>query len=167
MLTSKATSPCIAQFSISSIESNDSEVSSTNNSIQYDLIEVRLCRRSAPTLETGRRSKYLVLFGDEAAKREKRREKNRDAARKLKEKRELIEYELNLKLKQLEDEHSNLENDLKQLQQIKENLEEKINQLYIDPIIEFLFSDNQDLLDLCDESIEHILNFDLNSVMDN
>jgi hypothetical protein len=171
MLTSNSSPSYATQSSISSIESNDSEVCSTTNTTQYGPIQVRLCRKSAPTLETGRRSKHLVLAGDEAIKREKRREKNRDAARKLKEKRQLIEEELNERLKQLEGEHSNLKNYLQHLHQRKLNLQEEANQLLNDPIIDLLSNDNRDMplffeqysddMDLFDESIEHFLNIDL------
>ncbi|CAF4939519.1 unnamed protein product, partial [Rotaria magnacalcarata] len=41
-----------------------------------------------PTLATGRRSKFTKLEGDAAVQREIRRKRNREAARKLKAKRE-------------------------------------------------------------------------------
>jgi len=172
------------QDSSSSMDSNDNEVSSPlrlNNLVQYGPISVRVCRKTAPTLETGRRSKHLVLVGEEAARREKRREKNREAAKKLKEKRQIIEEELNQKIKELEGQHSGLQNYLQQLYQKKQNLQNEVNYLFMDPIDRLLSNDNQDMplffeqysndLDLFNQSIEHILNFDLNntfhSVMDN
>ena len=171
MLSSNSSPSYTTESSISSIESNDNEASSTTNTIQYGPIQVRLCRKPAPTLETGRRSKHLVLVGDEAAKRERRREKNRDAARKIKEKRQLIEEELNERLKQLEGEHSNLQNYLQHLHQRKLNLQEEAHKLLNDPIIDLLSNDNHDMplffeqycndIDLFDEAIEHILNIDL------
>ena len=92
--------------------------------------------------------------------------KNRDAARKIKEKRQLIEEELNERLKQLEGEHSNLQNYLQQLHQRKSNLQEETNKLLNDPIIDLLSNDNHDMLllfeqhsddiDLYEESIAEI-----------
>ena len=173
MLTSNSCPSYTTQSSISSIQSDDSEASSTTNTIQYGPIQVRLCRKPYPTLETGRQSKHRVLTGDEAAKRERRREKNRDAARKLKEKRQLIEEELNERLKQLEGEHSNLQNYLQQLHQRKSNLQEEANKLLSDPLADLLSNDNRDMplffeqysddIDLSDDSIAEILNFDLNT----
>jgi predicted nuclease with TOPRIM domain len=172
MFTSSTTPSYSTQTSNVSIGSSDSDASSPCNTVEYGPITVRLCRKSAPTLENGRRSKHLILVGDEAVKREKRRERNRDAARKLKEKRQQIEEELNEKLKQLEGEHSNLQNFLQHLNQRKQNLQTEVENLQIDPIIKLLSNDNQDMplffeqhsddMDLSDESIEEILNFDLN-----
>ncbi|CAM4929457.1 unnamed protein product [Rotaria socialis] len=154
------------------MQSNDSDASSSlssSNIIQYGPIQVRLCRRPAPTIATGRRSKHLVLIGAEAAKREKRREKNREAARKLKEKRQCIEYGLSQKLQELQGEHINLQNYLQQLQQRKTNLQEKVNNFGIDPLIDLLSKENQDFtllfeeciddLDLLDESVENTFDF--------
>ena len=176
MLTNDTMSSYTAENSISTGESNDSEMSvstGSTNMIQYGPIQVRVCRKSAPTLENGRRSKHLILVGEEAAKREKRRERNRDAARKLKEKRQLIEDELNKKLRELEGEHSNLQNYLQRLQHEKQNLQEKIDNLHIDPIIEFLTNDDLDIpsvlqqhsqdVDISDASIEQFLNFVIHS----
>jgi hypothetical protein len=143
------------------------------NTVQYGPIAVRMCRRAAPTLETGRRSKHLVLVGDEAMRREKRRERNREAARKLKEKRQLIEEELNQKLTDLENQHTGLEKYLQYLRQRKQFLQNEVNNTMTDPIHELLSNENPDMLlffeqyaddiDLFDESIENILNFDLNT----
>jgi hypothetical protein len=175
-MTSCTTLSYTTQNSISSIKSNDNEVSSSSslsNTIQYGPISVRRYRKAAPTLETGRRSKYLVLVGEEAARREKQREKNREAARKLKEKRQLIEEELDQKLKYLKNQHSDLQNYLQYLKQTKQNLQNEVNNRFIDPIDELLSNDNHDMplffeqysneLDLFDESIEKILNSDFDS----
>jgi septal ring factor EnvC (AmiA/AmiB activator) len=113
-------------------------------------------RKTVPTLENGRRSKYLVLFGEEAIRREKRRERNREAARKLKEKRQLIEDELNQKIKDLENQHSSLEKYLRFLQKRKKLLEDTINDLLMDSIDKYL-SNEQYSFDPFDESIESIL----------
>ncbi|CAF3791130.1 unnamed protein product [Rotaria magnacalcarata] len=164
------------QRSNTSMQSNNSEASSSlssSNIVQYGPLQVRLCRRPAPTIATGRRSKHLVLIGEEAVKREKRREKNREAARKLKEKRQCIEDELSQKLQELQGEHINLQNYLQQLQQRKTNLQEKVNNSGIDPLINLLSKEHQDFtlrfeeyindLDLFDESIENNFNFDFDT----
>jgi hypothetical protein len=173
MRTSSNSPSYTTESSISSIQSDDSEASSTTNIIQYGPIQVRPYRKSIPTLETGRRSKHLVLVGDGAIKREKRREQNRNAARKLKEKRQTIEEELNERLKQLEGEHSNLQNYLQELHQRKSNLQKEVDQLHIDAFVELLSNDNEhmplsfeqhsDDMVLFEESITEILNLDLNT----
>lgn len=171
MCTSYNTASYTTQDSISS---NDSEISSTSssNTVQYGPITVRVCQKVAPRLGTGRRSKYLVLFGEEAIKREKRREKNRQAAKRLKEKRQLIENELNSKLKDLENQHSDLQNYLQQLKQQKQNLQTEVNNLVIDPINELVANYNQYMplffeqysndFNLPDESLDQILNYNSN-----
>jgi hypothetical protein len=175
MFISSTITSYTAQNSISSIESNESEISTLSlcNTMQYGPITVRLCRKAAPRLATGRRSKYLVLVGEEATRREKRREKNRAAAKRLKEKRQLIEDELNQKLKGLENQYSGLQNYLQQLQQKKQNLENEVNKFIKNPLNELLLNDHHDTpsffgqysndLDLFDESIERILNMELDN----
>ncbi|CAF1421050.1 unnamed protein product [Adineta steineri] len=144
--------------------------------LQYGPIQVRLYQKAVPTLATGRRSKQLVLDGDEAAKREKKRQRNREAAKKIKEKRETIESDLDRKLRELEAEHSNLQSYLNQLQQKKQNLQTEVNNLDVDPLEELLSNyDTTDLFssfeqyspdfELFDESIQRILNSD--SLLDN
>ncbi len=148
---------------------NHNEISSSlSNTIQYGPISIRLCKKQAPTLETGRQSKHLVLVGEEAIKREKRRERNRASARKTKEKRQLIEAEIHQQLKDLENEHLSLENDLQELYQRRQNLQDQLNKLIVDPLEELFSNDGHDMaplvaeysngFDLFDESIETILN---------
>jgi len=172
MLGNNSTYSYTSQSSNSSIESNGSEAASSNNILEYGPIQVRVCQKPIPTIATGRRSKHLVLVGDEAMKREKRRERNREAARKLKEKRQLIEEELDQKVKELENEHLNLQKDLIELHQKKRMLQEKVNHILSAAIDELLSNDNEDIsisrqdsvdLDLFDESINRILDFDLDT----
>jgi hypothetical protein len=153
-------------------DSNSSMDEIFSNTIQDGSIDVRMSRKVVPTLETGRRSKNLVLVGEEAARRERRRERNREAARKLKEKRQLVEEELNQKIKDLENQHLGLEKYLLFLQQRKQLLQNEVNNVMIDPIDELLSNENPEMLlffeqysdemDSFDESINSILNFDLN-----
>ncbi|CAF2390729.1 unnamed protein product [Rotaria sp. Silwood2] len=173
-----------AQYSNTSTNSDESDISSplpSSHTVHYGPIQIRLCRKPAPTIATGRRPKHLVLAGEEAIKREKRREKNREAARKLKERRQCIEDELNKKLQKLQGEHANLQNYLQQLQQRKQHLQEKVNNCLIDPIDELLSNDDEDItlfleqylgdLDLLNEFNESSFNFDIdisfNSMTDN
>ncbi len=59
-------------------------------SIRYGPITVNPRKQPSKTLFTGRRSKYEVLSGDEEEKRRDRRERNRVAATKCREKRENV-----------------------------------------------------------------------------
>ena len=150
---------------------DESSSSSSRNVVHYGPISVRQCRKSAPTLATGRRSKNLVLVGEEAARRDKRRERNREAARKIKEKRLMIEEELNQKLKDLEDQHSDLQDFLVQLKQRKQTLEIEVNTALIDPIEKLLSNENydgpllffeqfNDDLNVFDQEFDRLLNVD-------
>lgn len=118
--------------------------SPANNIVEYGPIRIRQIRKPAPTIATGRRPKHLILEGEEAIKREQRREKNREAARKLKEKRQLIEEELDQKLKELKGENSALEIRVQQLELKKRELEEEINNLLVDPLLNLLSNTNTD-----------------------
>ncbi|CAF1437720.1 unnamed protein product [Adineta ricciae] len=126
------------------IESNDLRTSLANNVVEYGSIRIRQNRKPAPTIATGRRPKHFVLEGEEAIKREQRREKNRETARRLKEKRQLIEEELDQKLKELKGENSDLETRIQQLQQKKQVLEEEIDSFLADPLHSLLSNTNTD-----------------------
>ena len=140
--------------------------------VEYGPIRVRLTRKPAPTLATGRRSKHITLLGDAAIKREKRREKNRIAARRLKAKRESIEDELQRKIELLENEQMNLQTYLVYLRSHKQRLETELsNNLFFDSITELLmtneepvpfvlndYTENRD--SLCTSSFLSMLDFD-------
>ena len=107
--------------------------------IDYGPIRIRVSKRPTLTLANGRRSKNMNLEGEEAAKREQRREKNRVSARRLKEKRQTIEEELSDEIKHLEDEQVQLESYLSQLQYQKQQLESELGiRMYDDPLDELL-----------------------------
>jgi hypothetical protein len=80
-------------------------------------------RQSAPTLETGRRSKFLQLDGIEAVRREARRTRNREAARKLKIKRSQVEEQLKKEIDDLESKEQALLLSIKNLDSYKTELE--------------------------------------------
>jgi hypothetical protein len=86
----------------------------------YNLLKGRV---SVPTLATGRRSKFLPLEGAAAQKREARRHRNREAARKLKLKRRELEENLNTEISQLESKEKDLLLLIKNLESYKEELE--------------------------------------------
>jgi len=106
-------------------ESNNQKSSNeiTPAHIAYGPINVRIRRFVAPTLETGRRSKFMKLEGDAAIKRELRRKRNRDAARKLKEKRFIIEEQLQKDIRELESKEKELLSRISNLESYKEQLE--------------------------------------------
>ena len=86
-------------------------------------IEAKVTRTAPPTLATGRRSKFIPLEGEAAIKRETRRRRNREAARKLKVKRARMEYELEKQIAQLESDERNLLTEVHLLQNYKFHLE--------------------------------------------
>ncbi|CAF1130120.1 unnamed protein product [Rotaria sp. Silwood1] len=97
--------------------------------LTYGPINVTVRPSAAPTLATGRRSKFAKLEGDAAIKREIRRKRNREAARKLKEKREFIERQLELKISELESQQQDLLMTVKNLELYKGQLEIQYRQV--------------------------------------
>jgi hypothetical protein len=91
--------------------------------VTYGPINVKVRRSLPPTLATGRRSKFMKLDGDAAVKRELRRKRNREAARKLKEKRILVEQQLENDIRELESKQQDLLLNIKNLETYKEQLE--------------------------------------------
>jgi len=87
---------------ISNINDNNISISEDPERITTYNILNKKTRIAAPTLATGRRSKFLKLEGLAAARREMRRKRNREAARKLKEKRSRLEEKLNSEINDLE-----------------------------------------------------------------
>ena len=91
--------------------------------VAYGPITIRVRQSKPPTLATGRRSKFLQLEGDAAAKRDLRRKRNRDAAKKLKEKRFIIEQQLQKDIDELESKGQALESRIKVLETHKDELD--------------------------------------------
>nr|ACD54757.1 basic region leucine zipper-like protein [Adineta vaga] len=96
-------------------------------SIRYGPITVNPRKLPSKTLFTGRRSKYEILSTDEEERRRDRRERNRVAATKCREKRETV-------LSQLEDQHhgdlqkyKDLLKEVQNLEQHKQYLESVLN----------------------------------------
>jgi hypothetical protein len=86
--------------------------------IRYGPVTVNPRKQPSKTLFTGRRSKYEVLSTDEEEKRRDRRERNRVAATKCREKRENV-------LSNLDNQHTNELNTNKQLIKLVNDLEQR------------------------------------------
>jgi len=149
-------------------QSNASPVYSSSSIDDEKTFGVRVIRKAIPTLETGRRSKHLVLFGIEAVRRDKRRERNRLAAKRLKEKRQQIEDELNQKIQELENQHSHLKSRVTELDQRKRHLLADLNEQLLNELDEIISEDQQTnvpepeqyslVMNLFDDAFEQILN---------
>lgn len=156
---------------------NGNKTPSPKNRRQFGPITVRVCRKTVPTLKTGRRSKNLILVGEEAEKREKRRERNREGAKKLKEKRQQIEEELNQKIQQLESLHSHLKDRITQLNERKQILLYELNEQLFAEIDDLLSNDdtndisetsdkNSSSMSLFDDAFEEIVNIHMKDCFD-
>ncbi|UJR35604.1 hypothetical protein I4U23_028355 [Adineta vaga] len=175
--SSSSTSSRISQDTVSnemarsrSRSRNKKSNESNPGSLAVDYGPIRVFHRRAipQTLATGRRSKDEPLSDEEAIKREIRRAKNRIACRELKRTREEIEMNLVEKLKELEQEKVNLQNQHIELEARKAQLNRAVynaKQAPLVPLItdlnfsEFVKSQNQQhlltnlysLLNNCDE----------------
>ena len=99
----------LSQSLIRSVETKSSS-STRSDAAGYVSRRLGTCRRMAPTLSVGHRSKHVTLWNEDALKRERRRARYCLAARQWREKRQCIEEELHqqlnglgIKQKQLED----------------------------------------------------------------
>ncbi|CAF1219913.1 unnamed protein product [Didymodactylos carnosus] len=102
----------------------DDEVISQQQEIEKKIIEfgpikVRPRKNPAPTLATGRRSKYEILSPDQEQKRQIRRARNRAAAEKVRVRRLGIEEQLTKEIKDLEQQKSYLVNNINELENKK------------------------------------------------
>lgn len=100
----------------------------SDNCINYGPIKYFQRRSKAPTLSTGRKSRFEQLTGQEFLQRELRREKNRILSKKLKEKRDKIYKDLLQEFVQLEQTNSHLNDSIQQLYSYKINL---LNQIQL------------------------------------
>lgn len=113
----------VSPFSSGSLQGKHGRSGKGANEKRYGPIVVRPRKNPAPTLASGRRSKYINLPEDEAVKREIRRRRNRQAAEKCKQKRNNIEENLESELKSLQYQQNMIENEKKQLLAEKIKLE--------------------------------------------
>ncbi|CAM4739716.1 unnamed protein product [Rotaria magnacalcarata] len=112
------------KYSIMTIDTNGlKQILSPKSNITYDPINVNVRQTMVPTLATGRRSKFTKLEGDAAVQREIRRKRNREAARKLKAKREHIEQQLQTDIDKLESKERELLFTIRSLESYKAQLE--------------------------------------------
>ncbi|UJR30276.1 hypothetical protein I4U23_017814 [Adineta vaga] len=103
--------------------------SSTSVMVMYGPINIKVRQSAAPTLATGRCSKFVELQGDAAVKREIRRKRNREAAKKLKEKRANIEDDLTQQISDYETKEKDLLVTIENLKAYKECLETQCRQI--------------------------------------
>jgi hypothetical protein len=99
------------------------QTKSKHNEKKYGPITVRPRKNPAPTLASGRKSKYISLTDEEERKREIRRKRNRQAAEKCKMKRNEIEVRLENSLATLQKEEKQLRCEEEQLIAEKKQLE--------------------------------------------
>lgn len=92
-------------------------------SIRYGPVTVNPRKIPAKTLFTGRRSKYEQLSTEEEEKRRIRRDRNRAAATKCREKRDTILIELEQKCQEESEKYDSLIKIVKNLQEQKQHLE--------------------------------------------
>jgi hypothetical protein len=97
------------------------------NEKRYGPIVIRPRKNPAPTLASGRKSKYAVLTPDEEQKREQRRKRNREAATKCNLKRAEIEGRLETQLEMLLNEQAMLSSEKHLLFNEKLRLEQLLN----------------------------------------
>ena len=106
----------------------------SSNCVCYGPIRYFARKGKAPTLITGRKSKFEQLDGEEEMKRELRRQKNRLLSQQLKEKREKIFSDLLTRIDQLEREQSHLCDYIQQLQEHRDDLLQEMEDIQQDPL---------------------------------
>ena len=110
------------------VSSSDSSLASydDNDIIEFGPIKVKPRKRPAPTLATGRRSKYEVLTAEEEHKRHVRRARNRAAAERVRISRLAIEQQLQDQIDRLEQQSEILSSEVQTLQNQKLHLETRV-----------------------------------------
>ena len=96
--------------------------------VSYGPIRIRRRHTVSSTLATGRRSKDEMIEGEDPVKREIRRLKNRDAARRLKAERDGIERDLHNQVLELEEIERTLLNEIDHLKLHKRRLEDQYDE---------------------------------------
>lgn len=110
-----------------STESDDVIQKLPKGRVRYGPITVNPRKEPSKTLFTGRRSKNEVLSPDEEERRRDRRERNRIAATKCREKRETVLHQLEIEYRDEEDKCKELSEMIKDLQSRKNQLEIELN----------------------------------------
>jgi len=115
----------IEQCSMSSSENSRASFDD-NEIIAFGPIKVKPRKKPAPTLATGRRSKYEILSPEEERKRNVRRARNRAAAERVRVSRLNIEQQLLEQIDALEKQEEKLFSDVQTLQHQKLHLETRL-----------------------------------------
>ncbi|CAF0727444.1 unnamed protein product [Adineta ricciae] len=124
-LTEECTSDTI-QYHTSSVDTSPTS-GDDNDIIEFGPIKVKPRKKPAPTLATGRRSKYETLTPEEEHKRELRRARNRAAAERVRLNRLSVEQDLQGQIDALEHQEQNLHMNIQMLETHKLNLQTRIS----------------------------------------
>ncbi|CAF0758558.1 unnamed protein product [Rotaria sp. Silwood1] len=148
MLEEKVTTITSKQNNQSEVNNNNkkSDLNAASYIVEYGPIRVRHRRSKSQTLATGRKSRDEPLYGEEAIKRELRREKNRIAARQLKRTRDEMESDLLETIKELEHEQKCLEEQHKKLEDRKAQLTRAVYNAKQTPLIPLITDMNIPIL---------------------
>ncbi|CAF4191740.1 unnamed protein product [Rotaria magnacalcarata] len=125
MIKTEEWPPTVTVYPRSSSESSLTSFDD-NDIIAFGPINVKRRRKPAPTLATGRRSKYEILTPEEAHKRDIRRARNRAAAERVRINRLNVEQQLQGKIDELENQEQNLLDIIELLQSQKLQLEMRL-----------------------------------------
>jgi hypothetical protein len=125
--TEEIISPETGNHPIVSSESSATSYDDNQDIIEFGPIKVKPRKKPAPTLATGRRSKYEPLSPEEEQKREVRRARNRAAAERVRINRLNVEQELQGQIDTLEQQEKILLNNLQILEYQKLNLETRLS----------------------------------------
>lgn len=112
-------------YTISSSENSRTSFDD-NDTIAFGPIKVKPRKKPAPTLATGRRSKYEVLSPEEEHKRNIRRARNRAAAERVRVSRLSVEQQLLNQIAELESQEAKLSQNVQVLQHQKLHLETRL-----------------------------------------
>ncbi|CAF0952890.1 unnamed protein product [Adineta ricciae] len=115
----------VEPYTISSPENSRTSFDD-NDIIAFGPIKVKPRKKPAPTLATGRRSKYEVLSPEEEQKRNIRRARNRAAAERVRVSRLSVEQQLLNQIAELESQEAKLSQNVESLQHQKLHLETRL-----------------------------------------
>lgn len=113
--------------------------------VNYGPISIRRRQTFTPTLASGRRPKDAILEDEDATKRDIRRLKNRESARRLKIERDQIESQLKIQVEQLESEQENLLTEINFLRDYQERLQRQ-SRRPTSPIYQIITQTEADIL---------------------
>lgn len=117
----------------------------SSNCVCFGPIRYFARKGKAPTLSTGRKSKFEQLDGEDEMRRELRRQKNRVLSQQLKEKREKIFSDLLTRIDQLEREQSHLCTHIQQLQEHRDDLLQEMQCIQQDPLTNLIYQNQMTL----------------------